>query len=90
MNDIEYIADMIAGEANKCCYRSDGYREDIYKMALIGLRGAVLAEREACAKVCEDMADGALQAAEFAGRNAVVAYEEATECAAVIRARGDK
>jgi hypothetical protein len=40
---------------------------------------------EEAAKVCDARADGALQAAEFAGRNAVIAAEEATTCAAAIR-----
>ena len=45
------------------------------------LEDAVLAEREACAKVCEAMRT-------YVGRNNAVTQSSAQDCAAAIRARG--
>ena len=63
--------------------------DDIKLVAEVAWKNGAYIENEKCAQVCEDRADGALHAAEFAGRNAVVAAEEATECAAAIRGKGD-
>jgi cell division protein FtsB len=45
------------------------------------IKSAVLAEREACAKVCEEMRI-------YVGRNNAVTQSSANECATAIRARG--
>ena len=45
------------------------------------LQAAVLAEREACAKVCEEMRT-------YVGRNNAVTQSSAQDCATAIRARG--
>jgi len=52
--DIEELAKKVAEYANTCCYRSDGFEEDVLKAVREAIDAAVTAEREACAKVCED------------------------------------
>ena len=47
------------------------------------INDAVLAEREACAKLCEEMRT-------YVGRNNAVTQSSAQDCAAAIRARGPK
>lgn len=39
----------IAARANECCYRTDGYEEEIEALVV----EAILAEREACAAIAE-------------------------------------
>ena len=55
--DIEALAKKVAEYANTCCYRSDGFEEDVLKVARDAIVEAVAAEREACAKVCDEMAE---------------------------------
>lgn len=54
----------------------DGWRERPLYAAQVSVEAAVLAEREACAKVCE--------------QDDFQIYETAERCAAAIRARGNK
>lgn len=55
------------------------------------LQAAVLAEREACAKLCDEMgAIEALDGEEGSAAMVRVADKQAALCAAAIRARGEK
>jgi len=49
-DDIRATAAAIAAKANECCYRMDGYEEDIRDQ----IAEALMAERERCAKIAED------------------------------------
>ena len=51
------------------------------RFADIVAEGAAFAEREACAKVCEEMRT-------YVGRNNAVTQSSAQDCATAIRARG--
>lgn len=91
--DVVRTALAIAYEAGRESMKYDGIHtchDQCQRPACVAIREAVAAEREACAKVCDARADGALQAAEFAGASAVAAAEEAAECAAAIRARREQ
>lgn len=41
---LEEMADAIADKANECCYRSDGYREEVRDLALAFLESAAASE----------------------------------------------
>ena len=56
--DIEARANKVAEYANTCCYRSDGFDESVLNIAREAITEAVAAEREACAKKAERMANG--------------------------------
>lgn len=47
--DIAKVANELASTANTCCYRSDGYEEEMAEL----IARAILAERERCATVAE-------------------------------------
>jgi len=55
----------------------DGYEENLERFAAL----VASAEREACAKVCEEMRT-------YVGRNNAVTQSSAQDCATSIRARG--
>ena len=66
--------------ANGLGYRHDLHYmyEDLYRSAY---NAGAAAEREACAKVCDEMRT-------YVGRNNAVTQSSAQDCAAAIRARG--
>ena len=52
---IEHTAKLIAKEANKCCDRSDGYEESIYKMALVAMQIVRKEALDEAANVCKKL-----------------------------------
>lgn len=59
---IEERAEALASKANECCYRSDGYEDDMKATILEHLRAVV----EACAEVAEYTDIGTYSAIEHA------------------------
>jgi len=66
----------LSGWTNELCEWAKDY-------ACLAVEQAVAAEREACAKVCEMTYEGAFDGVRFC-------FETPEECAAAIRARGEK
>lgn len=85
--DIEALARKVAEYANTCCYRSDGFEEDVLKVAREAIAESVAAEREACAKVCEDLWQEEATAA--ANGTQEPKYHDCIECAHAIRERSN-
>lgn len=56
MTDIKKTAAELAAKANRCCYRSDGYEEDMKAAILEALNAAIKEALEAaCKRVQEDL-----------------------------------
>lgn len=60
------MARTLAEKANECCYRSDGYEEDMAKAIAEAIRIAVAETAEACALVCDSIARDATKPLERA------------------------
>jgi len=80
--ELQRFADLVASaEREKHKWDIHSCSPTCNRYSCVATREAVLAEREACAKVCEEMKT-------YVGRNNAVTQSSANDCATAIRARG--
>lgn len=77
--DIAKVANELASTANTCCYRSDGYEEEMAEL----IARAILAERERCAKVASNFIDNV--EIEVEGRSRFSIYDLNREAKKAVR-----
>ena len=82
-NELERFAALVAAHEREAF---KVYVNQVVADREMAVHDAVLAEREACAKVCDEIAEGSEPVSDYHGG----VMDGAGDCAAAIRARGEK